>query len=95
MVTILYRVAVHALTAVEQAAAIRRGELSPVELVEHYLDRIDRSDLGAFEFLQCLAPNVIEGHRSLDRAMRFFGQIDIFARIAHVRLVQNWIHRMR
>ncbi len=34
----------------EQAAAIRAGELSPVELVEHYLDRIDRYDpeLGAF-----------------------------------------------
>lgn len=41
---------IHDLTAVEQAAAIRRGELSPVELVGHYLDRIDRLDgeLGAF-----------------------------------------------
>jgi amidase len=48
MGTILYRVPVHWLTAVEQAAAIRRGELSPVELVEHYLDRVERSDLGAF-----------------------------------------------
>lgn len=40
----------HDLTAVEQAAAIRRGELSPVELVGHYLDRIARLDgeLGAF-----------------------------------------------
>jgi amidase len=40
----------HDLTAVEQAAAIRAGTLSPVELTEHYLDRIDRLDgrLGAF-----------------------------------------------
>ncbi|MGN6794598.1 MAG: amidase family protein, partial [Streptosporangiaceae bacterium] len=40
----------HDLTALEQAAAIRAGEVSPVELTEHYLDRIDRLDarLGAF-----------------------------------------------
>lgn len=40
----------HDLTALEQAAAIRRRELSPVELAEHYLSRIDRlsASLGAF-----------------------------------------------
>jgi amidase len=40
----------HDLTAVEQAAAIREGEVSPVELTDHYLARIDRLDatLGAF-----------------------------------------------
>jgi amidase len=40
----------HDLTAVEQAEAIRHGRISPVELVEHYLDRIGRLDgeLGAF-----------------------------------------------
>ncbi|MFE7316236.1 amidase [Streptomyces sp. NPDC057555] len=40
----------HDLTALEQAARIRSGELSPVELTEHYLARIDRLDdtLGAF-----------------------------------------------
>ncbi|MEU9122998.1 amidase [Streptomyces sp. NPDC048506] len=40
----------HDLTALEQAAGIRAGELSPVELTEHYLARIDRLDdtLGAF-----------------------------------------------
>ncbi len=41
---------VHDLTAVEQASAIRAGELSPVDLVAHYLTRIDRfgASLGAF-----------------------------------------------
>lgn len=40
----------HDLTALEQAAEIAAGHLSPVELVDHYLSRIDRysSELGAF-----------------------------------------------
>src|SRR2546430_917187 len=40
----------HDLTALEQGAAIRSGDVSPVELTEHYLSRIDAlSDrLGAF-----------------------------------------------
>lgn len=40
----------HELTAVEQGEAIGRGELSPTELVEHYLARIEAFDpaLGAF-----------------------------------------------
>ncbi|ARF54579.1 amidase [Streptomyces gilvosporeus] len=40
----------HDLTALEQAAGIRSGAISPVELTEHYLARIDRLDdtLGAF-----------------------------------------------
>ena len=40
----------HDLTALEQALAVRRREVSPVELVEHYLDRIERWDatLGAY-----------------------------------------------
>ena len=40
----------HDLTALEAAAAVRRREVSPVELVEHALDRVARLDdrLGAF-----------------------------------------------
>ncbi|MFF9478950.1 amidase [Streptomyces sp. NPDC014733] len=40
----------HDLTALAQARAIRAGDLSPVELTEHYLDRIERLDdtVGAF-----------------------------------------------
>ncbi|WP_300679998.1 amidase [Nocardioides sp.] len=40
---------IHDLSAVEQAALVRRGEVSPRELAAHYLDRIDRlDDVGAF-----------------------------------------------
>jgi amidase len=42
--------AIHDLSALELAAAIRRRELSPVEVADHYLDRIAEHDrrLGAF-----------------------------------------------
>ena len=40
----------HDLTALEQAAAVRAGEVSPTELVQHCLTRIEALDaeLGAF-----------------------------------------------
>ena len=40
----------HDLTALEQGAAVRAGQVSPTELVEHYLERVGRLDqsLGAF-----------------------------------------------
>ncbi|MGY2704305.1 amidase [Nocardioides sp. HB32] len=39
----------HDLTALEQGALVRRGEVSPRELVDHYLERADRLDsVGAF-----------------------------------------------
>lgn len=39
----------HDLTALEQGAAVAAGEVSSAELVEHYLDRIERlDDVGAF-----------------------------------------------
>ncbi|GAA1509247.1 amidase [Sphaerisporangium rubeum] len=41
---------IHDLTALELAAAVRRKELSPVEITEHYLERVGRlnDDVGAF-----------------------------------------------
>nr|WP_165394992.1 amidase [Streptomyces albidoflavus] len=41
---------IHDVTALELAAAIRHRELSPVEIVDHYLERIDRigPSVGAF-----------------------------------------------
>jgi amidase len=42
----------HELSALEQGRAIRDGELSPLELTEHYLDRAARlDDVGAFTTL--------------------------------------------
>jgi amidase len=40
----------HDLTALEQGAAVRRREVSPVELVDHYLERVGRlsDQVGAF-----------------------------------------------
>ena len=38
----------HDLTALEQGALVRRREVSPLELVEHYLERADRDAVGAF-----------------------------------------------
>ena len=40
----------HDLTLLEQAAAVRRGDVSPVELTEHYLRRVEArsEELGAF-----------------------------------------------
>jgi amidase len=41
---------IHDLTVTELAAAIRAGQLSPVEITDHYLDRIGRlnAEVGAF-----------------------------------------------
>ncbi len=49
-VTLMGMAELHHLSALEQAKAIRGREVSPVELVDHYLSRIDRlsDDVGAF-----------------------------------------------
>jgi amidase len=41
----------HELTALEQAEAVRGGELGPVELVEHALDRVQKLDPGVAAFV--------------------------------------------
>lgn len=45
----------HDLSALEQAAAVHAREVSPVELVEHYLSRIERLDAGVGGFITVTA----------------------------------------
>ncbi|GGO00103.1 amidase [Microbispora rosea subsp. aerata] len=53
---------IHDLTALEQAAAVRTGELSPVEITRHYLERIERLDSGVGAFV------TVTAERALDQA---------------------------
>jgi amidase len=59
----------HDMTALEQAAAVRSRQVSPVELVEHYLDRVQRrnAELGAFV--------TVTGEDALDRAKKAEDQL--------------------
>lgn len=59
----------HHLTALGQASAIRRREVRPLELVEHYLTRIDElnSDLGAF--VTVTADRAIDAARDTERRL--------------------------
>ena len=52
----------HDLSALEQGAAVRAGDVSPVELVQHYLERVHRlsDEVGAFV--------TVTADRALDRA---------------------------
>ena len=54
----------HELTMLEQAAAIRSGDLSPVELAEHYLRRIEAYDAQVGAYL------TVTADRALDEARR-------------------------
>ncbi len=53
----------HDLSVLEQAAAIRRREVRPVELVEHYLERIDRLDSKLGAFVTVTAERALEAAR--------------------------------
>lgn len=58
----------HDLTAIEQLAALRAREVSPVELVAHYLDRIDRLDDGLGAFVEVTADAALTRAASLEGA---------------------------
>ena len=60
---------IHDLSALEQAAAIRSRELSPVEIVEHYLERIERIDAQVGGFV------TVTADRALDAARRAEAQV--------------------
>jgi amidase len=62
--------ALHDLSALEQAAAVCRGDTSSVELTEHYLERVQRLDpeVGAFVTVTCDA--ALSSARQADTAIR-------------------------
>ena len=59
----------HDLTALEAAAAVRRREVSPVELVEHALDRIDRLDAQVGAFVTVTADAALEQAQAAEQAV--------------------------
>jgi amidase len=59
----------HDLTALEQAAAIRRREVSPVELAEHYLRRTERLDAQLGAFITVTPELALEQARAAERAV--------------------------
>ncbi|WP_460798552.1 amidase [Microbacterium sp. GXF0217] len=58
----------HDLTAIEQLAALRTSEISPVELVAHYLDRIERLDGGIGAFVEVTAASARQRAEALGGA---------------------------
>ena len=58
----------HDLTAIEQLAALRTREISPLELVSHYLDRIARRDAGIGAFVEVTAEAALERAAALGDA---------------------------
>ncbi|MFI6323255.1 amidase [Nonomuraea sp. NPDC050556] len=56
---------IHDLTAIEQAEGVRRREISPVEITEHYLDRIERLDGQIGAYVTVTAQKAIEQARLL------------------------------
>lgn len=67
--------ALHDLSAVEQAAAIAAGQLSPVELVEHYLDRIDRHNEAVGAFTTVTADAAVQAAHRAEREVDAGGEL--------------------
>jgi amidase len=60
----------HDLTALEAAAAVRRREVSPVELVEHALDRIARLDAQVGAFVTITADSALDQAKAAEQAVQ-------------------------
>ncbi|MEJ1922282.1 amidase [Microbacterium sp. KHB019] len=58
----------HELTAIDQLAALRSREISPVELTRHYLDRIARIDDGLGAFVEVTADAALAHATALEDA---------------------------
>jgi amidase len=60
----------HDLSALEQAAAVRAGELSPVDLVAHYVDRIGKLDPALGAFVTVTAEQALDQARAATARLR-------------------------
>ncbi|HEX2073937.1 MAG TPA: amidase [Geodermatophilus sp.] len=67
----------HDLSALEQAAAIRAGQVSPTELVEHYLGRIEGLDAGLGAFLTVTPDRALTAGAEAERAVRRGGELPL------------------
>ncbi|MFF3946161.1 amidase [Streptomyces sp. NPDC001902] len=65
----------HELTMLEQAAAIRAGALSPVELTAHYLDRIERLDPALGAYLTVTPERALADARRAERVLKEGGRL--------------------
>ncbi|MFD2093228.1 amidase [Blastococcus deserti] len=65
----------HDLTALEQAAAVRAREVSPTELVEHSLARIDALDAGLGAFLTVTPERALAAAAGAEELLRAGGEL--------------------
>ena len=65
----------HDLTALDQAAAVRAGEVSPTELVEHALARIDALDAGLGAFLTVTPERALRAAARAEARLRQGGDL--------------------
>ncbi|MGY1820870.1 amidase [Geodermatophilus sp. SYSU D00079] len=65
----------HDLTALEQAAAVRGGEVTPTELVEHALRRIEALDPGLGAFLTVTPERALAAARRAEQRLRRGGDL--------------------
>jgi amidase len=65
----------HDLTALEAAAAVRAGEVSPTELVEHALARIEARDAGLGGFVTVTPDRALAAARAAEARLRAGGDV--------------------
>ena len=65
----------HDLTALDQAAAVRAGEVSPTELVRHALSRIEALDAGLGAFVTVTPERALAAAAAADRAALRGGEL--------------------
>nr|WP_239522386.1 amidase [Geodermatophilus sabuli] len=63
------------MTALEQAAAVRAGEVSPTQLVEHALRRIEALDAGLGAFLTVTPDRALAAARRAEQRLRRGGEL--------------------